>query len=492
MADKRTALHKFTGDGAQYVTLQGVSTLDDSVQIGVKVAPDGGICTNQNILVNAANSSTTNLASGATFTGTVDLNIFASGIQVLLKSDQNCTVYVDQSGDGTNWDVTDAYDFYAAVGNFGITVMCVGVYYRVRVTNVGTATTTYFRLQTISVPFVSPLPRSLNVHGELQTVVNAIRDHNGFEVDVTPQKELMVASHYLLVGGTFTGGVIDTNFWTTSLGTGGSVAPDGQITISTGTTANNSVSVQSVRTARYVAGLSNEFKCDARMPDNGTANNTRRLGAFTTTDGAFFELNGTTFRLATRRASTTTYVDNGSFNGHHGATHAMDFNVAHEFEIKWSTKSVYFFLDGHVIHTVSASTAPWSDNLHLPVRLENFNSGGSATNVALEVRTGTITRAGIPQTQPARVFSQRAGTDVTDVVKYGPGGLHGVVLSGITNNAVVTLYDNIAASGTVIWTSGPLTANGLPFEIDMKDIAFSTGLTVYLTGANLNVLTMYE
>jgi len=103
-----------------------------------------------------------------------------------------------------------------------------------------------------------------------------------------------------------------------------------------------------------------------------------------------------------------------------------------------------------------------------------------------------ISRLGSPLTQPKASFQQRAGIDITASLKLGAGNLHGIIISGVANNAVVTLYDNTTAAGTIIWTSGPLGANVLPFMLDMKGIPFSTGLSIGLTGANLNTLVMYE
>ena len=53
----------------------------------------------QSIITSTKNSTTTNLASGATFTGTADETFGINGIQVFHASDQDCTIYIDQSID---------------------------------------------------------------------------------------------------------------------------------------------------------------------------------------------------------------------------------------------------------------------------------------------------------------------------------------------------------------------------------------------------------
>jgi len=45
-------------------------------------------------------------------------------------------------------------------------------------------------------------------------------------------------------------------------------------------------------------------------------------------------------------------------------------------------------------------------------------------------------------------------------------------LSGVSNNAVITLYDNITNAGTIIWSSGTMGANAVPFPVDFKGIPF--------------------
>ena len=50
----------------------------------------------QDIKSSEGNSSTDNLASAATFTGTAEETFGINGIQVYLFADQDCTVYVEQ------------------------------------------------------------------------------------------------------------------------------------------------------------------------------------------------------------------------------------------------------------------------------------------------------------------------------------------------------------------------------------------------------------
>jgi hypothetical protein len=121
----------------------------------------------QNALTSVGNSSTANLASGATFTGTYDSAYGINAIQIIFKADKLCTLYIDQSVDHSNWDVIDSFTIQASTG-FAQTVTSVAPYFRVRVTNNDLASTTYLRLATGATPILSVLPRTLSSTGALQ------------------------------------------------------------------------------------------------------------------------------------------------------------------------------------------------------------------------------------------------------------------------------------------------------------------------------------
>lgn len=145
-----------------------------------------------------------------------------------------------------------------------------------------------------------------------------LQDGYGWEVEHTPNDELRVITPYRIVGSTFAGTVLDTNFWTASTGTGGGATlTNGQLILTTGTNPNNITTVQSVRNGRYIGGSSNRARIIMRLPDTGTAANTRRWGAFNSTDGAFFQLSGTTLSVVTRRTSSANdlVVEQALWNG---------------------------------------------------------------------------------------------------------------------------------------------------------------------------------
>ena len=121
----------------------------------------------QNDAVSVLNSSTANLASGASFTGSSEPSTGISGIQLNLKTDQQSTVQVQQSQDGTNWDISDSFPVNANTG-LGITIQTVASFFRVVVTNNGASTTTFLRLQTILAPVVEAIPRAVAASGGMK------------------------------------------------------------------------------------------------------------------------------------------------------------------------------------------------------------------------------------------------------------------------------------------------------------------------------------
>ena len=76
-------------------------------------------------------SSTTALEAAATWTSKTDVEIHTTQVTGSVFTDQASTLYVDQSPDGTNWDVSDSYAVSASSG-VGFTVEKVAAYTRVR------------------------------------------------------------------------------------------------------------------------------------------------------------------------------------------------------------------------------------------------------------------------------------------------------------------------------------------------------------------------
>lgn len=85
-------------------------------------------------------------------------------------------------------------------------------------------------------------------------------------------------------------------------------------------------------------------------------------------------------------------------------------------------------------------------------------------------------------------------TQTTTVVKSGVGFLHSIIIPTPVANAVITIYDNTAASGSQIippitfpaalLSSGPVTVP--------VDCSFAVGLTIVTSGATMGVGGTYR
>lgn len=150
----------------------------------------------QNITSSTYNSSTANLAAGASFTGTGETTLGIAGIQVQFKASQPCIIQVQQSIDNTNWDVDDEILVIADKPR-ARTVQAVGNYFRIIVTNIGNTTTSYLRLSVDLCPVVEALPRMLTNYGKLSLATQRsswFPSDQNFTIDGTTRPELFVDS----------------------------------------------------------------------------------------------------------------------------------------------------------------------------------------------------------------------------------------------------------------------------------------------------------
>ena len=441
----------------------------------------------QNVTADDNNSSTTNLSAtnGYTFTGAATSTLGVAGIQVSLYADKNCTVRVEQSPDSTpHWDLIDTY-YYKASGNFGVTVQAISSYVRVVVTTANETTTT-FRLQTALCPIVEAVPRSLDENGNFR--IATPMDEYGFESENTPMGEVRMVEPFRLVGATFEGAVIDSNFWTSaSNGTGASITQGGgQLLITSGTSASAVVTAYSTRRARYVGGAGMRYRAVVQA-DAGTENNVRRWGIGwgssampTVTDGAWFQLNGASFQAQVMKGGSASTIT--TFNGHLGTSYDPGTSV-NTYEIYWTNSKVWFSA-GDLLHTFKADTETWSSTMNFHAFMDSTNSA-AASSVRLMTRVATIYRLGKIETAPIWAHLT-AGTGT--VLKRGPGRLHHIVFNTFSNGATVVLYDAVTATN-VIASTAPVN-NIYPGNV-LYNLDFYNGLTVTITGT-VDLTIVYE
>jgi len=474
----------------------GVATLvdDDGHPIESMEAATGqfhlGVSTVQSVLADANNSYNGILTGGGTYVGTCASTLGVAGLQVMLRTDQNCILYVDQSGNsGTNWDITDTYTYLWSKGGQSWTTQAVGDAFRVRLVNQASAATTYTRLATALCPIVEAVPRALSPNGNFQVDIMEMLDTFGTGVLATPQGQLRIADNVRLVGAQFDdSAVLDTNFWgSTAVGSGTIVPGGSQVILRTGALVNSAGTIQSVRRGRYIGGISNYFRSTSRFPAV-TGANRRRLGAYDAANGFFFEHDGTTLSVVTRKGGVDTRVASGSFNGDLGNTYVLDDNP-HAFEIYWSNKSTWFTLDTIILHKFSGAS-PLSNTNNLSASAEVANLAGNTNANSLEVRAATINRLGMLSSETTYKYIAGAATTIC---KFSGGRLIRVIINNPDAAAQnITVYDSTGGTTNQIAALGVPNLNnvGVPVSIEFG-CPFFNGLTVVTDNA-APVTIIYE
>jgi len=460
------------------------------------------ISVTQNVTADPNNSSTTNLASGATFEGTKTSTLGVVGLQWSLYTTQNCTVYIEQSPDGTNWDISYHYDYIASKGGQGETVQATQSYWRIRVTNEGTIATTAFRLQGVLCPIATPLPSSLSDDARLKTETTLTGRHNSERhAWINPTNEQAVSPVYRMVGTNFDGVTLDPNFWTDgSLLSGSITQVGGEIDLHTNavtTTAASSAKYTSVRKARFVAGSAMMFEGGFNFKTAYTENNIRRVGAYTTTadvntpvDGFYFELSNATFSVNSRaNEGTVSSVASGSFNGNMGAIWTPTADTYYKLSIEYTPLAVFFYVNGELLHKKAG--AHQSYFMTLPITIENLNTSG-ATDVSFESVGMYIAREGELTTNQTSKFI--IGDANTTICKYGAGVVKGIVISGVADDTEIDFYDGTSDADTLLWSSGGIKAKTdyAPLPVDLFGLPFSNGLAIKVSVDVCNVLVIYE
>jgi hypothetical protein len=198
---------------------------------------------------------------------------------------------------------------------------------------------------------------------------------------------------------------------------------------------------------------------------------------FDGTDGAYFELAGTTLSACIIKGGSRTAV---------AALSAPTTNVF-SCEIYITNAKVFFAVSGALVATHLATTATWANTMNLPVRIDNINSGAT-TNSTIAVRVATIARLGKLETAPR--YKNITGVTTSQILKYNAGMLHTIIIGTPVNNATIAIYDNVSGTSNLI-TLVTLPNSATPTNLDYH-VGFNTGLNIVPSSATLNITVVYE
>ena len=213
----------------------------------------------------------------------------------------------------------------------------------------------------------------------------------------------------------------------------------------------------------------------------------------TLTDGYYFQLGGaggTVFSVGTIIGGSPSLVNSGSFNGDLGATYVPTTNMQ-TWEIYFNTKTVWFVINGVILHSVSNALTPQSNTQSLFPFMKNTNASGSSSNCALYSRSLSIRRLGLLESEKTFLYSN---TNSTKILKYSAGRLYRVIFGNPELAQIVTLYDGLSVNAPLIATLTNITSGNqhskVPTAIEFN-CPFHNGLTM-VTSTTEPVTVIYE
>jgi len=277
-----------------------------------------------------------------------------------------------------------------------------------------------------------------------------------------------------LFGDTFEGSVLDGLWTTTLVGSGSALVASGACNIATGTTANSTAKVSSTVRLQPQAGLVHCWYATIQLSTNaGTAaNNTVRFGLYDTAGSGYgFSISGSICQALrySNASSFSTALDRP-------AAFVIDTNP-HVYEILIYGNVAFLLQDGKLLHTFNV-TGAGHRSIASPITVENNNSGGSTTSCQLNVLEVAVCRYGgdpRPLTRSANI-----NTNTVTVLKSLPGVFTGLLIGVGGTGSTATVYDNVAASGTVI---AKLSTTSPMFHGPLER-TFYNGLTIETAGTS--------
>lgn len=360
--------------------LQILASTSDNVGNGIGSISSGGINSlavaqsATNYAVSSVNSSTTQLAAGATFTGVNETTFNQQSYSILLTSDQPGILTINNYINQTD-TIPAGYSTFnveAGEGFMGSGVVN-GNWVNVTFKNIGSATTTTFNINTT----YGTIPSAT----ALNNAPMALQETNGIPLTATPYGNFSVSPEATaLFSDTFDSSGVDTiNRWTQTIaGTSSGSQALGTLTLSTGTTASNAIAL----TSQYVfppTGINFLNFGVIVQVEASILTNTHRFWGFGTPNGTFTAttplLNAVGFEIDTSGNFNAVVYSNGT------KIVSQNLNLYKNYiagtpgvlALVMRADSMYWFV-GQTQTPVASSFLTTPDSFTLPIRLHMINN----------------------------------------------------------------------------------------------------------------------
>lgn len=297
------------------------------------------------VSANGQNSTVTQLAANATFTGVVETVFNQQAISVLLTSDKNGTLVLKQYIDaaGTQQTNTNTYTILAGVP-FSRALTANGNYFSLTFKNTGTATTTTLSIYTAygTLPPVSNLGNGPISIDEISGVQSSARPDGFMRVVSDPTSLLFDTFESLNV----------TDVWTI----GGTVNPTGAsgiLSVSAGTAANATSFAKSQFAFTPASNAYLQYATLVQLEAGAVTGNQRfwGLGVYVTPTVAAPITNGAIFEIDTATGNLLCSVYSNSVRTQSATLVRPTDGATHRYTIYYKASRVYYELDNVIVGT---------------------------------------------------------------------------------------------------------------------------------------------
>lgn len=323
-------------------------------------------------------------------------------------------------------------------------------------------------------------PANLNNRIEELVQPRSINDHYGNTTHISTNGKLLIATSYRLVGAGFQGPSLASGTWVVTTGNGGSVIQNNNMVIlNTNGSGNATGILRSVPVARYVQDNHHYFSAKLQTTNTGNINNIQRWGAYTDTNGCFFEKTFSGINCVMRKNG----IDYPNFLHNWNYFQTPIGSGMRVYEIFYRTKGTIFVID-NIQHEYFAEYDTWTNNYSLPIAAENININDGKENTSLMIRSMYITRMGVPMSNSR--YRHMGSSDSAMLIKGTAGLLKTIMINQKTSAGNTTLYDGLNNTGSVI---AILNANSIQGPMEYN-IEFYNGL--YIEGNTGDLTIVYE